>query len=359
MVENADIQSIGLIAGILAASIAVGWVLSWVLLKLFGRFFRPWNATAELAPIIHTALRPLAAVLGLMFTRMLLPFVKAPDAWQQYLQFGIDGLAILCSILIVLRLSDVLWFRLHQRAAQTESPVDDALVPLVEKAAKFLIVLFGLVVLLQSWNFNVTAILAGVSIGGIAFAFAAQSTIANLFGSAMIFVDRPFQIGDWIKVDGNDGTVEAIGFRSTRIRTFANSVISIPNGKLADMAVDNMGLRRMRRYQTTLGIQYDTPPDRVDAFVKALRVAIEHHPSTLKDTTQSMVFFHGFDASSLNVLVNTYFEVTNWHDELKARHELNLAFMKAAADCGVEFAFPTRTVHIASSTPQHHHGTSH
>jgi len=351
---NVDIQSVGVIAGILAGSVAIGWVLSWILLKLFGRLFRTWNATAELAPIIHTAQRPLAVVLALALSRVVLPFAGVPEAWEQYLQFGFDGLTILSSILIVLRLSDVLWFRLRQRAARTDSPVDDALVPLVEKAAKFLMVLFGLVVLLQSWNFNVTAILAGVSIGGIAFAFAAQSTIANLFGSAMIFVDRPFQIGDWIRVDGHDGTVEAIGFRSTRIRTFANSVISIPNGKLADMAVDNMGLRQMRRYQTMLGLQYDSTPEQVDTFVRTLREVLMNHPTTLKDPSQTIVAFHTYDASSLNVMVNTYFEVPSWREEMESRHQLNLAIMKAAAESNVQFAFPTRTVHIASGTDQIH-----
>lgn len=349
MIGNIDIQSIGVIAGMLAGSLAVGWVLSWVLLKLSGRLFRRWENAAQLAPIIHTALRPLAVVLGLLITRALLPMVDLPTDVYRYVVFGIDGLAIVTSIVIAVRLSDVLWFRLHQRAEQTESPLDDALIPLIEKASKFLIVLAGLVVLLQSWDFNVTAILAGISIGGIAFAFAAQSTISNLFGSAMIFVDRPFQIGDWIKVDGHDGTVESIGFRSTRIRTFANSVISIPNGKLADLPVDNMGLREMRRYQTTLGIQYGTPPERIEAFVAALRSILMNHPSTLKDETQTLVAFHSYDPSCLNVMLNTYFEVQTWREEMEARHQLNVAFMKAASDCGVQFAFPTRTIHIAST----------
>lgn len=351
---DVDIQSVGVIAGILAGSLAIGWVLSWILLKLFGRLFRTWNATAELAPIIQSALRPLAIVVGVLLARVALRFVDFPPEWETYIMFGVNGLAVLSSTVIAVRLSNILWFRLHQRASETESPLDDVLIPMAEKAAKFLIVLFGLVILLKSWNYDVTAILAGVSIGGIAFAFAAQSTIANLFGSVMILVDRPFQIGDWIRFDGHDGTVEAIGFRSTRIRTFADSVISIPNGKLADMAVDNMGLRHMRRYQTTLGIQYDSTPEQVEAFVQKLREALMEHPTTVKDPSKTIVAFDTYEASSLGVIVRTYFEVPSWAEEMESRHQLNLAFMKAAAESNVHFAFPTRTVHIASGTDQIH-----
>lgn len=333
---------------LLVGGLAAGWIASSILLRLFGRFFRGWHAMAETSPIVHTAVRPLAVVVGLTISRALLPGLSLASIPLQPILFAIDGLVVVASIIIAFRLSNLLWFRLRQKAAATESQLDDALVPLMEKATKFLIVLVGLIVLLQSWNFDVTAILAGVSIGGIALAFAAQSTISNLFGSAMIFVDRPFQIGDWIKVDGHDGTVESIGFRSTRIRTFANSVISIPNGKLADMAVDNMGLREMRRYQILLGVPYSTSADRIEAFVAELKSILLSHPATLKDEDQTLVAFHAFDASSLNVMVNTYFEVTTWRQEMEARHELNLAFLQAAERCGVQYAYPTRTLHVAS-----------
>ena len=144
-----------------------------------------------------------------------------------------------------------------------------------------------------------------VPIGGLALAFAAQDTISNIFGSAMIFIDRPCNIGDWVKVDGQDGTVEEIGFRSTRIRTFANSLLSIPNGRLASMTVDNMGLRGMRRYSTTLGLQYDTPPDKMEKFVEGVRKIVWEHPKTVKHEDRILIYFHTYDASSLNVMVSS------------------------------------------------------
>ena len=132
---------------------------------------------------------------------------------------------------------------LKRRAEKTVSTLDDQLIPLLRKFLKAVVLVLGAVWILSRLDFNVTALLAGVSLGGLAFALAAQDTLKNMFGSLLIFLDKPFQVGDWIQADSIDGTVEEVGFRSTRVRTFANSVIYVPNGKLSDMMVNNMGMR--------------------------------------------------------------------------------------------------------------------
>ena len=340
-------QIIGLVI-LLAGGTLIGWALGNIALWIVAWIFAYWGARGQTHAIVHTAVRPLAFLVGMSLTRALLPGLLLPVETSRMIIFALEGIVIVAGIVIAYRLSDLLWFRLRQRAEETESQLDDALIPLVERTAKVVVIFIGVIILLNSWEMNVTALLAGVSIGGIAFAFAAQSTIANLFGSAMIFLDRPFQIGDWIKSDGVDGTVEAIGFRSTRIRTFANSLMSVPNARMADMSIDNMGLRVFRRYSTTLGLQYDTPPESLEKFVSGVRTIILEHPKTVKDEDRVLVYFHTYDNSSLNVMVYLFFEVPNWREELTARHELNMSFLMLAKELGVSYAFPTQTVHIES-----------
>ena len=225
--------------------------------------------------------------------------------------------------------------------------MDDQLAPVIEKVLSIAIWIVGAIYFLESLDINITTLLAGISIGGLAIALAAQDTVKNFFGSIMIFVDKPFQIGDWINFDNVDGTVEEVGLRSTRIRTFANSVTTIPNGALADKVINNMGLRKYRRFKTEIGITYDTPPEKVDAFVIGIRAIIQAHPTTRKDYFE--VHLNSFGASSINILLYCFFEAPNWTEELSGRHEIMYAIILLANDLGVEFAFPTQTIHLTKT----------
>jgi MscS family membrane protein len=232
-------------------------------------------------------------------------------------------------------------------ASKTESTLDDQLVPLIRKTLKALVIIVGtLFVLRDGLNFDILPFLTGISIGGVAIALAAQDTIKNFFGSVMIFIDKPFQVGDWVTSGEIDGTVEEVGFRSTRIRTFRNSVMYVPNGKIADAVVDNHGLRQYRRFFTTLTITYDTPPELIEEFVKGLQEIVLAHPKTRKDYFN--IFFNNLSAYSQDVMFYIFFEVPTWPEELKARHEILLQIVKLAKALGVRFAFPTQTLHMES-----------
>ncbi|MEX2590308.1 MAG: mechanosensitive ion channel domain-containing protein, partial [Chitinophagales bacterium] len=143
---------------------------------------------------------------------------------------------------------------------------------------------------------------------------------------------------------GVDGTVEEVGFRSTRVRTFANSLVSVPNGRISDMTVDNFGLRRYRRFSTTIAITYDTPPDMIEAYVKGLREIIAQHPKTWKGFYE--VQLNGMGSHSLDILFYTFFDVLTWSEEIKARHELLISIIKLAETLRIRFAFPTQTLHM-------------
>jgi MscS family membrane protein len=247
------------------------------------------------------------------------------------------------------RFVDVLAAYLSSLAARTETTLDDILIPLARRALKVVIIAFGIVFVAQSMNVNVSSLLAGLGIGGIAFALAAKDTVQNLFGSVTVLADRPFQIGDWVVIGDLEGTVEELGLRSTRIRTFYNSLITVPNSRLTSAAVDNLGERRHRRVKCMISIQYDTSPDRIEAFCEGIRELIRRHPYTRKD--YYMVYLNEFAASALNVLLYAFFDTPDWATELRERHRLFVDIVRLAARLDVEFAFPTRTLHLASAPP--------
>ena len=230
-----------------------------------------------------------------------------------------------------------------QRAAATESRIDDQVVPLVIRLAKIAVTVLGLVFVLHNVGIDVGSIVAGLGIGGIALALGAQQTLANLFGGVTLFLDRPFHVGDWVVVGGDiEGTVEEIGFRSTRIRTFYSSVITVPNQLVANTRIDNMAERQYRRLKITVGLTYDTPAELLQAFVEGVRAILTAHPAVRKDYFE--VHFRDFSASSLDVMVYSFLEVPDWHKELVARSEVLLQIKILAETLGVSFAFPTQSL---------------
>ena len=253
-------------------------------------------------------------------------------------------------ILFLIRAVDILMEYFEQYATTTTGTLDNQLIPVLRKIIKLVIIIGGLIFILDQLEVNVTALLAGISIGGLAIALAAQDTVKNLFGSLMIFLDRPFQIGDGISFSGVSGTVEEVGIRSTRIRTFNNSLVSVPNGKITDAIIDNLGMRIYRRWKTDLGLTYNTPTQKIESFIEGVRLILSNHNLTKKDAFE--VHLNNFGASSLNVLMSIYFETNVWTEELKARHEIMLDIIKLAEKLDVQFAFPSTSVYIEQMAKQ-------
>lgn len=235
---------------------------------------------------------------------------------------------------------------LRKAAAGTESTLDDQLVPLVTRTIKIFVLTLGTLAAIQNLGVNVLSLLAGLGLGGLAFALAARDTVANFFGSLMIFFDRPFQIGDWIKVGTTEGSVEEIGFRSTRIRTFYDSLVSVPNSEIATATIDNMGRRQYRRVKTTLSLVYSTSPEKIAEFVDGIKAILRAHPAVYKEKYH--VVFHDYGASGLDILVYFFLSTPDWGAELLERQTVLLKVMQLAKQQSVEFAFPTRTLHIES-----------
>ena len=191
---------------------------------------------------------------------------------------------------------------------------------------------------------NVTALIAGVSIGGLALALAAQDTVKNLIGSAMIFFDRPFQIGDYVSGADFEGTIVEVGFRSTRIRRVDFTIISVPNGAISNVTVANLGMRKFRMFILNIGITYDTPPALIEKFLEGLKLIIHNHPATVKDNY--FVHFNNLEASSLNILFRVALQVPDLALDLATKEELLLGIMRLAESLGINFAFPSTSLYV-------------
>lgn len=240
---------------------------------------------------------------------------------------------------------DALGNLLKAYTEKTPSTLDDHLAPLAVKSGKVLVVILGVLIVLQNFDVKVMSLLAGLGLGGLALALAAQDAAANLIGSIMIIIDRPFSIGDAVKVNDVEGTVESIGFRSTRIRTPYNSLITVPNSIMAKDKIDNIGVRPYRRVRQILGIHYDTPPALIVEFCSRLKYMISQDSAVPTETIQ--VFFNGFADSTLNVLVIFHLEVFELNDELNRQQQIFCEIINIAAELGVKFAYPTQTVHYS------------
>jgi len=247
-------------------------------------------------------------------------------------------------VVIGIRLVDVLGDVGAQRAERTEGRMDDQLVPIIERAAKLVVALLGIVFVFQNMGVDVGSLVAGLGIGGLAFALAAKDALANVFGSLTIFTDRAFQVGDAVEMGGVSGVVEEVGLRSTRVRTFHNSLVTIPNSFVATNRIDNLGKRPYRRTRTTLGILYGTPPEVIQAFVEGIRAIMAANPATVKDSYE--VNFYEFGPSSLDILLNFHLEVDGWHGEMTERARIYMEILRLAEELGVGFAFPSQSLYL-------------
>ncbi|WP_439128518.1 mechanosensitive ion channel family protein [Polaribacter sp.] len=297
---------------------------------------------------VNTVLKKLAHPISLLVTASFI------DKLFPSLQFGLETntwvfLALNIAetvfwIYVFLKLVKVIMRIYSEFTETTHNRLDDQLAPIVNNFFTGLVIVIGVFRLLTLFGVNTTTMLAGATIGGLAFALASQDTVKNLIGTIMIFLDKPFHIEDWIEAGEVVGTVEKVGFRSTRVRAADTSVYQIPNSKLSEIVINNKGLRLFRRYNTNLGLRYDTPPELIEAFVKGVREIIIAHPETRSDSYN--VEFTGFGDSALLVMVNVYFKSLAWGVEQSSKHRLHMAIVKLATALGVDFAFPSTTVTI-------------
>jgi MscS family membrane protein len=340
-------QWIGLAAGVLA-----GWLLNLVSRMLFTRlkniatqsqtFWDDWLIQAVRAPVSMAVMVVLFYV-SVRITRLegshLAFFLIVLRLW-----LGISCIWLSYNIMDVLARYWLAGLGRNRRA------VDEHLLHMLQKALKVVVIIFGVLILLQNLSVNVFSILAGLGIGGLAIALAAKDAVANFFGSMMILLDRPFQIGEWIIINDAEGTVEEIGFRSTRIRTFYNSVITVPNSELMNAKIDNMGRRQFVRVKSRLRLHLQTPPDKVNDFITGVRAILQNRTAVIPDKSQVALF--ELAADFLDIILVFFLTVEAAGDELGERQAIFLEIMALARTLGVEFARPASAGPASTPAPR-------
>ena len=280
--------------------------------------------------------------------------IQYPEGWnlanedeiglKMLLNKGFSLLFIYSIFWILLRLVDFVGLILMKKAESTENKMDDQLIPFIIEIGKIIIYIFGIFVIMGNvFNVNIAALATGLGIGGIALAMASKESLENLLGSFTIFFDQPFTVGDVVTVGTITGTIEKVGFRSTRIRTFDKSLVTVPNKKMIDAELDNLGLRSVRRVKFNIGLTYETSTEQIKSIVNDIQEMINQHEKTNQD---GRVRFQEFGSSSLDIMIVYFVNSPRWEDLINVKEDINFKIMDIVKKHNSEFAFPSTTVYL-------------
>lgn len=298
---------------------------------------------------LQSTARPM---MGIFFLIGLQQGIKLFAIADQYAALFSDLFDVLMTVgitYLVFSLIAVLDHLITRFTSRTKTTMDDMMAPMVRKSLRIVVVILGLVQVAQILSDKpITSILAGLGVGGLAVALAAQETIKNFFGSLVIFADKPFELGERVVVSGHDGTIEEVGFRSSRIRTLDGHLVTVPNGELANMAIQNIGKRPFIKRKMNVTITYDTPPEKMQQALDILKELLENHEG-MKEDFPPRVYFSDFNECSLNLLVLYWYHPPQYWDFMAHAEKLNLQILQRFNEAGIEFAFPTQTIHLAKS----------
>ena len=239
--------------------------------------------------------------------------------------------------------SSILLMGAHKRL---NIEVDQILIPFLSKVIRFIIIAISFSIIAQEFDYDVNGFVAGLGLGGLAFALAAQDVLANLFGGVVIITEKPFSIGDWIMTPSVEGTVEDITFRSTKIRTFAQALVTVPNKGLASENITNWSKMGKRQIKFNLGVTYNTPKYKLEQVIKRIDELLRNHSDVDQETI--MVTFDQYNQSSLDILLNFFTKITMGLEFMKVKEDINFKVMEILEEEGVSLAFPSRTIFLES-----------
>lgn len=298
----------------------------------------------EGADLIRRMAKPFGLFGGGVAVYMLLPLLDLSIRAQGILRTAAKAFFLFALVWAIYRVVDLVAERFSRRARGTDGGVNTLLIPLVTKAIKLFILALGLIFIAESLNMPVTSLLAGVGIGGIALAVAAKGTLENVFGTVSVILDRPFKVGDYVKMTGQEGFVEDFNLRSTRVRTLDQSLVTVPNANLVSANIENFGVRRYRRFRTIVNLPLSMSSGEVDAFCRALVKDLSELPDAQAE--EVIVRLTEFGASSLQVLVNLLVAPPSFADDFAMRHAVIMQILRTAEKTGVSFALPAQTLHV-------------
>jgi len=328
--------------GVVAGSIVAGKLLYWIISNVIKAFTQ--KTETKLDDILIEALQGPA-----IFFLFYVGFNYA----YRLLSFPEQVMTVFGNIAYILLAINVAWVLINivdaiiqeyfaKIAVKTKTDIDDQLMPIVRTLVKVVIVIIAIISILDNMGFDIASLLAGLGIGGLAFALAAQDTLKNLFGGITIFADKPFKVGDRIKLDdARDGFVKTIGVRSTVLETFDGTQIIVPNAKITDSILENVSREQARRVKSSVGVEYGTSMKKMEEAIKIIKEIILKN----KDTDdKSFVTFDSFGDFSLNIQI--IYWIKNKNNILNAKHAINMEIKKRFEKAKINMAFPTSTVYL-------------
>jgi MscS family membrane protein len=329
---------------LIALALAGGWALAAVAFAVASRVTSRTATTFD-DEVVKASRRPASLALavavfhfGLVLLRLSIPVRE-----------GVAGLertvVIVATIWFTLRLADVVADRARRNLVEQGRSAAAAVIPMGRKVGKAALVVLGFIALLQNVGFNVSGLLTGLGVGGIAIALAAQKSLENLFGGLMLVMDQPVRVGEFCRWSGNLGVVEEVGLRSTRIRTPDRTLISIPNSEFSNVQIENFAARDRIRLYIVLQLRYETTPDQMRHVLVGLRKLLVGHPRITDDPAR--VRFVNLGAYSLDVEVFAYVDTTDWAEFVQIREDVFLRMMDVVSESGSGFAFPSQTTYLA------------
>ncbi|MBS4212865.1 mechanosensitive ion channel family protein [Bacillus sp. FJAT-29953] len=341
------LKNLGISIGILAVFILFRNLFTKYVFQLIVKLARK-TPTEFLTQICLSFERPLGwafIIVGLYLAMDYFPFMEQQNAL--FIKF-------LRSMIIVL----ITWglFNLSSPSSgilisvneKMSNKIDLILLPFISRTIRVIIIAISISIIGQEFNYDVNGLVAGLGLGGLAFALAAKEAVGNLIGGVVIVTEKPFSIGDWIKTPSVEGIVEDINFRSTKVRTFSQALVTVPNATLANEAITNWSRMGKRKIDFHLRLNYKTTKEDIQRVVSRIRQLLGTHEEIHPDTI--MVAFDHYNESSLDVLVYFFTNTTVWAEHVRIKHEINLEIMGILEQEGVEVAFPSRNIYVSPQT---------
>ncbi len=304
----------------------------------------PTDVLTNLFLAFEKPLRIFFVIIGIYLAFLCLPLNTAYDALL---------IKILRSVIIVLggwglyNLSSTSSCFFAKVTKKFNIEVDKILLPFISKILRFIIIVMAISIIASEWEYNVGGFVAGLGLGGLAFALAAQDSIKNFFGGVIIITEKSFSIDDWITTPSVEGVVEDINFRSTKIRTFSQALVTVPNSTLANEPITNWTKMGKRQITFNLGLTYSTSKDKIQACVKRINNMLKNHEELDQDLI--MVRFNEFNASSLDIFLYFFTKTTSWQEYLRIKEDINFNIMEILEQEKVSIAFPSRSLYLENT----------
>ncbi len=326
--------------------VLVSWSIIFIIKNIFIKLTKiTKNKIDDIVARILSKPMPLKIIIVMIFFNIGFKFLNTSLGLKNFVKQATFVVVVLAIALFLIKFFiGLIEEYLEEYAKKSDSKYDDQLIPLLKSLVKIVFFLFAILVILSNLGYDVTALLAGLGIGGIAIAFAAKDILENLISGVTIFVEKPFKMGDTLKTSEGVGSVEEIGIRSTKIRTFDNTVVVIPNRLLSTNSVENISSRRARRENYTVGLTYNTSVTKIEKAQEIVKKILNKNKNVEQDTI--VVGFESFGDYSLNIRIIYWIISLDYNEYVNTKNNINLTIKKEFEKEKIDFAFPTQTIEI-------------